>query len=64
MKLKRGKRYYWYPLLLGCVYQGKILSGLFTGEYDENNGNAILITKWGERWSVPEKHVFTKEEIK
>ena len=48
--MKIGKRYYWFI----NNYENKIKSGLFTGEYDTNNSNALLITKNGEHWSVPE----------
>lgn len=49
MKLIKGKRYKW------CInnYENKIKDGLFTGEYDKVNGNAILLTRSGEEWSVP-----------
>lgn len=45
----RGKRYQ-FPL---NNYDNRSKSGLFTGEYDKKNGNAILLTKSGERWSIP-----------
>lgn len=48
--LQKGKRYEWFI----NNYEDKKKSGLFTGEYDEANGNALLITKNGEIWSVPE----------
>jgi hypothetical protein len=51
MSLIQGKRYTWDI----NNYEDKTKSGLFTGEYDKHNGNAILITKNGERWSVPSK---------
>ena len=49
-KLVEGKRYMWpsQPNKPGTRW----VNGLFTGEY-KSNGNAILITKDGERWSVP-----------
>lgn len=49
MRLTKGKRYTWYI----NNYENKIKSGLFTGEFDKNNGNAILMTKNGETWSIP-----------
>ena len=49
--MKPGKRYWWYI----NNYENKIKSGLFTGEYDKKNGNAILLTKNGECWSIPER---------
>ena len=47
-----GKRYKWLTVIPGDKYR----DGLFTGEYDKNNGNAILMTRNGETWSVPEKN--------
>lgn len=49
--MKPGKRYWWYI----NNYENKIKSGLFTGEYNKKNGNAILLTKNGECWSIPER---------
>ena len=49
MELVPGKRYWWY---VDNISDRKRV-GLFTGEYDYRNGNAVLITKWGERWSIP-----------
>lgn len=49
MELIQGKRYEWYI----NNYEDKKKNGLFTGEYDKSNGNAILLTRYGERWSVP-----------
>lgn len=62
--LKKGKRYYWYPILLGFTNtpQGKLLSGLFTGEYDKNN-NAIFLTRWGDVWAIPEKYVLERNQV-
>lgn len=51
MKLKMGKRYYWFI----NNYENKLKSGLFTGSFDKKNGNAILMTKTGETWSIPSK---------
>ena len=48
-RLKEGKRYT-FPLVVPS--DGRIKSGLFTGEYGKN-GNAILMTRCGECWSVP-----------
>ena len=53
--LKPGKRYWWFI----NNYENKKKSGLFTGTFD-NNGNAILITKNGENWSVPLKDLEEK----
>lgn len=50
-KMITGKRYWWYI----NNYENKIKSGLFTGEYDKINNNAILLTKNGEHWSIPVK---------
>lgn len=44
----KGKRYEWYI----NNYDNRKKNGLFTGEYDKNNGNAILLTKNGETWSI------------
>ena len=56
-KITKGKRYWWYI----NNYENKIKSGLFTGEYDKKNGNAILLTKSGECWSIPEKDLLERE---
>lgn len=55
MKIIAGKRYWWYL----NNWEGKKKSGLFTGTF-ANNGNAILMTKTGEIWSIPIKDL--KEE--
>jgi len=52
--LKIGKRYEW-PVTI--PFDGRKKSGLFTGKYKEN-GNAILITKDGQRWSVPPENCY------
>ena len=49
MQITKGKRYTWYI----NNYETKMESGLFTGDFDKNNGNAILMTKEGETWSIP-----------
>ena len=49
MQITKGKRYTWYI----NNYENKIQNGLFTGDFDKNNGNALLITKSGEIWSIP-----------
>lgn len=49
MELTKGKRYEWYI----NNYERKKKDGLFIGEYDKTNGNAILLTRNGEKWSVP-----------
>ena len=51
-----GKRYCWLIRIPG---DGKYKTGLFTGEYD-TNGNAILMTKNGEVWSIPIKNLKNK----
>ena len=48
MKLIKGKRYEWYI----NNYEDKKKNGLFTGEYYKN-GNAKLLTRNGEEWSIP-----------
>lgn len=53
--MKQGKRYWWYI----DNYENKVKSGLFTGEYSKNN-NAILLTKNGERWIIPEKYLLER----
>ena len=55
--IKVGKRYWWYI----NTYENKIKSGLYTGEYDMNNGNALLLTKNGECWSVPQKNLLERK---
>lgn len=55
-----GKRYWWY---INNVDEHK-RSGLFTGSYDYRNGNAIFITKWGERWSIPAEEAHLKNKKK
>ena len=52
--LLEGRRYYWFI----NNYETKVKNGLFTGKYDANNHNAILQTKNGEMWSVPEKDLY------
>ena len=49
IRITKGKRYYWNI----NNYSNKIKTGLFTGNFDPNNGNAILMTKSGETWSIP-----------
>jgi len=49
MQITKGKRYTWYI----NNYENKMEDGLFTGDFDKNNGNAILITKDGAAWSIP-----------
>ena len=49
-KLIVGKRYTWPS---SNAHGARWVNGLFTGEYDKANGNALLLTKNGERWSVP-----------
>lgn len=56
MKLVKGKRYEWYI----NNYENKKKDGLFTGEYDKTNGNAILLTRNGEEWSVPVENLKLK----
>ena len=55
MQLIAGKRYMWpaKPQVHGTRW----VNGLFTGEYDSVNGNAILMTANGERWSVPTEEI-------
>ena len=49
MELIKGKRYS-FPVCIPS--DGRMKSGLFTGEYDKR-GSAILITKNGVIWHVP-----------
>ena len=44
-----GKRYEWN---INNV-DSKKKSGIYTGQFDPHNGNATLVTKTGEFWSVP-----------
>ena len=57
MTLIQGKRYEWFI----NNYEDKKKDGLFTGEYDKTNGNAILLTRNGEKWSVPVKSLYIKK---
>lgn len=52
MSLIPGKRYEW-PVS-NIPADGK-RNGLFIGIYDKNNGNALLMTKNGDTWSIPEE---------
>ena len=58
MELIKGRRYEWYI----NNYENKKKDGLFTGEY-ETNGNAILLTRSGEQWSVPVEELTTKRRF-
>lgn len=49
----KGGRYKWYINNVG----DKKKDGLFTGEYDKQNGNALLLTRNVETWSIPEKEL-------
>lgn len=51
-ELVKGKRYEWIVKTFRTIPR-KHKNGLFTGEFDPTNGNALLITKNGEEWSVP-----------
>jgi len=57
MTLIQGKRYEW------CInnVEDKKKDGLFTGEYYKN-GNAKLLTRNGEEWSVPVEHLQIKQK--
>lgn len=55
MELIIGKRYEWH---INNV-ENKKKDGLFTGEYYKN-GNAKLLTRSGEEWSVPVKDLKIK----
>jgi hypothetical protein len=55
MELIAGKRYWWYI----NNAEDKKKDGLFTGEYYKN-GNAKLLTRNGEEWSIPVKHLNIK----
>lgn len=54
--IKVGKRYWWHI----NNYENKIKSGLYTGK-DTDNGNALLLTKNGECWSVPQKDLLERK---
>lgn len=49
INITKGKKYYWNI----NNYSNKTKTGLFTGNFDQYNGNAILMTKTGETWSIP-----------
>ena len=55
--MKTGKRYWWYI----NNYENKVKSGLFTGEYDKKNKNALLLTKSGVCWSVPKEDLLERK---
>ena len=57
MELIKGKRYEWHM----NNYNNKKTDGLFTGKY-EDNGNAILLTRNGEQWSVPVEELKKKNK--
>ena len=52
MQITKGKRYTWHINHINN-YEDKMKDGFFTGDFDKNNGNAILMTKEGEFWSIP-----------
>lgn len=45
VRITKGKKYYWNI----NNYSDKTKTGFFTGNFDPNNGNAILMTKSGEK---------------
>ena len=49
MQITKGKRYTWYI----NNFEDTMKDGIFTGDFDKDNGNAILITKDGATWSIP-----------
>ena len=61
MELIKGKRYKFYNStdgLTGKPHQkSRLISALFTGEYDEDNGSLLLIDKSGCTWSVPQESI-------
>ena len=46
-----GKRYWFYI----DNWTDRKKDGLFTGNFDLNNGNALLMSKNGDTWSIPVK---------
>lgn len=52
-QLMPGKRYWFYI----DNWSNRKKDGLFTGDYDPNNGNALLMSKNGDTWSIPVKHL-------
>lgn len=58
LELHAGKRY-WFPL---NNYTDRKKSGLFTGEFDKDNGNAILMAKNGDTWSIPVCDLYLSEK--
>lgn len=50
-----GKRYWFWS-----GYH--IRSGLYGGETDANNGNAIVCEKDGTRWSIPAEDLYERKE--
>ena len=51
--LTPGKRY-WFFIDNWSIRKK---NGLFTGEYDVDNGNALLVSKNGDIWSIPVSHL-------
>ena len=57
VRLKPGKRYYWFSASCHCIH-----SGLFNGEYSKS-GCAIIHRRNGDIWELPKEILFaTKEE--
>lgn len=59
MIIEQGKRYVFHTSTYGGTNSPKEdsheVSALFTGEYDKDNRNALLIDKNGVSWSISEK---------
>lgn len=64
MELIKGKRYKFYNSVNGFTGEphskSKLISALFTGEYDEYNRSPLLIDKSGYKWAVPQESIFEK----
>jgi hypothetical protein len=59
MVLIAGKRYKFYNSINGSTgtphSKSRLISALFTGEYDKDNGNALFVDNGGNTWSVPKE---------
>lgn len=67
MELKAGKRYWFIVNKVGENGSGyfrsrsRARSGLYGGEHDPHNGNAIIHEKNGSVWSIPRENLYLSE---
>ena len=58
--LQPGKRY-WFPTGNDKI---PVLSGLFTGKFENNSRLAVLMTRKGDRWLIkPDRICKTEDEV-